>query len=83
MDTTKLLERLGEVLINPAILLLFGVALVFFVYGLVRFLWEANVGGKDNSAGKQHMIWGVVGMFVMVAAWGIIKVIENTLNSLR
>ena len=82
MDIPTLVGTVARVLINPAILLLFGVALVVFIWGLVQFLWAANVGGKDSATGKQHMLWGVVGMFIMVAAYGILNLIQNTLNSI-
>lgn len=78
----KLVESIGRVIISPAILLLFGVALVVFIWGLVKFLWALNGGGKADT-GKQHMLWGLVGMFVMTAAWGIFNLIDNTVKSLQ
>ena len=43
------------------------------------FLWNLEDGG-DNSEGKQHMIWGIIGMFIMVSIWGIIGLLDNTFN---
>ncbi|MES2202872.1 MAG: hypothetical protein V4474_00910 [Patescibacteria group bacterium] len=83
MDVTTLVNNVTRVLINPAILLIFGIALVVFIWGLVQFLWAANVGGKESNTGKQHMLWGVVGMFIMVASFGILTLIQNTVNSLH
>ncbi len=81
MDVTTLVNNLTRVLVNPAILLLFAVALVYFIWGLVQFLIVLNTGGKDKT-GKQHMLWGTVGMFIMVAAYAILMLIESTVNSL-
>lgn len=84
MDPSALAGTLGRVIINPAILLLFGVALVVFIWGLVRFLWAINSGGgKGGDVGKKHMLWGIIGMFIMVAAFGILHVIQNTLGSVQ
>ena len=82
MDITTLVNNLTRVLINPAILLLFAAALVLFAWGLVQFLLALSQGGKDANRGKQHMLWGIVGMFIMVAAYGILTVIQNTLTSI-
>ena len=83
MDVNTLVNNVTRVLINPAILLIFGVALVVFVWGLVQFLINLNVGGKDANTGKQHMIWGIVGMFIMVASYAILKLIQNTVTALH
>jgi hypothetical protein len=50
-----------------------------FVWGLVQFLWKLDEGG-DNTAGKQHMIWGIVGMLIMVSVYGIITLINDTFD---
>ncbi len=82
MDVTTLVNNLTAALVNPAILLLFAVALLYFIWGLVQFLIALNMGGKDSKTGKQHMLWGTVGMFIMVAAYGIYTLIQSTVNSI-
>ena len=83
MDITTLVNNLTRALINPAILLIFAVALMLFVWGLVQFLISLSTGGKDVQKGKAHMLWGTVGMFIMVAAYGILNLIQGTLNSIH
>lgn len=83
MDVTTLVNNLTKVLVNPAILLLFAVALVIFIWGLIQFLIELNVKGKESGKGKQHMLWGLVGMFIMVAAYGIFNLIGSTVCSIN
>lgn len=62
-------------IIQPVIGLMFVVAILVFAYGVFQVVW-----GKDESreAGKKSMIGGVIGMFIMTSAWGIIYVISNT-----
>ncbi len=52
-----------------------------FVFGIVEFLWEIQ-GGEATSKekGKQHMLWGIIGMFIMVAAYTIVHIVANTLG---
>ena len=71
--------RVDRFLINPLIVLMFGAALVYFLFGVVEFLInQANAGEKGT--GKEHMLWGVIGMFIMFSAYGIIHLLEHTLG---
>jgi len=83
MDVTQLVNNLVRVLVNPAILLLFAAALILFIWGLVQYLIALNVKGKDDGKGKQHMLWGLVGMFIMIAAYGIFNLVSRTVCSVN
>lgn len=62
------------------------VALLVFVWGVVKTMISMNGGGsvfdadgkkgsgvgKAIEEGKQRMVWGIVGLFVIVSIWGII-----------
>ncbi|MEK7628264.1 MAG: hypothetical protein AAB421_02505 [Patescibacteria group bacterium] len=73
-----LLDRIVQFVINPTILLIFSFGFLLFIYGMVEFLAKPEAGLSDKSKGKQHMIWGIVGMFVMIAAGGFIDIIIGT-----
>jgi len=62
-------------------LLLTGVAGLVFVWGLVEFLWALRKGDNPKK-GQDHMIWGLIGLFIMVASWAIIQVIQRTVIGL-
>ena len=64
-------------LFDPAIALLFALGLLVFVWGLIQFLWNFNKGSKDVDEGKMHMLWGLLGMFIMLASWGIVSYIAS------
>lgn len=53
-----------------------GLALLFFFWGLAKFILNA---GDENArqSGKQIMIWGVVALFVMVSVWGIVVIMRQ------
>lgn len=78
-DVDSLIQAINTEIINPAISVLFVLAFLFFFWGLFEFLW-----GRDNTEarkkGQQHMIWGVIGIFIMVAVFGIINLIMATLG---
>ncbi len=69
---TKLTERVIVVLVNPIIILAFSIAIAYFLWGLIRFLWNRK-GGSDTADDKRHMLWGIVGMFIMISAFGIVN----------
>lgn len=74
---TALLNNILRYIVNPAILLLFSLGFAVFMYGMLEFMWNLN-SGEASDKGKQHMIWGVVGMFLMISAYGIIALIDET-----
>ncbi|HVV14881.1 MAG TPA: hypothetical protein VHD55_00510 [Candidatus Paceibacterota bacterium] len=72
-----LIAWLGDTL-NMLIPVLIALALVAFFWGLVRYVWGA--GGEGAADGKSIMIAGLLGLFIMVSVWGIIKLAQNTLG---
>ena len=71
---------LSTVIINPLLALIFALGLLVFVWGIVEFMWGMSTEAGKKDEGKKHMLWGLVGMFVMVAAYAIIKIIASTLG---
>jgi hypothetical protein len=66
-------------IVNPVVELMFAIALIVFVWGVV----EMFMGGDSAEAmtkGKKHMLGGIIGIFIMVSAWGIINLISNTVG---
>ena len=56
-------------MVKIALPLVVGLALLAFFWGVAQFIW----GGEDKrDEGKQKMIWGIVGLFVMVSVWGLV-----------
>src|SRR5262245_51679048 len=76
---SDIIAKFVNVIIDPAIAVITAAGFFLFVWGLVQFLYNLNEGG-ENSTGKQHMLWGVIGMFVMLSVFGIINLITGTFN---
>jgi succinate dehydrogenase/fumarate reductase cytochrome b subunit len=73
----EFIQKLNEHILNPLISLLFVCAFVVFLYGVVEFIWNAN-NEQERSRGAQHILWGVIGMVVMISAWGILAIVRGT-----
>jgi hypothetical protein len=76
---STLIGRFESYIINPALLVLFAAGFLLFVFGLVEFMVTMGRGGESDE-GKQHMLWGVIGMLIMVSVYGIIALLNNTFN---
>lgn len=83
LSVASLMANINKYLINPLITLMFIVAFVLFVWGLFNF-FRAKSGGGDSEdgleRGKRHILWGIVGMVIMVSVFGIMQLIINTLG---
>jgi uncharacterized membrane protein YidH (DUF202 family) len=66
-------------IINPLIIFLFALAVVLFLYGLVEFIGN-GANDEKKTTGKSHMIWGVVGLTIMMGVWFILGVILRTFD---
>jgi len=69
--------RLLTVGVVPAILAL---ALLYFIYGLLKYLSSAGDAGK-RSEGTKVMLNGIIALTVMLTTWGIVAVITNIIGS--
>ena len=79
MDGGQILKNFVTYLINPAILVIFTAGFFLFTWGLVQYLFALNKGDEHND-GKRHMLWGIIGMFVMASVYGIITLLDNTFD---
>lgn len=69
-------------LIYTAIPIIASIALLIFFWGLARFILNAG-DAKGKIEGKMFMTWGLVGLFVMVSFWGIIRFAYNDFGFTR
>lgn len=76
----ELIGKVNQVIINPLITFLFALAVIIFLFGMVKFLANRNTSSDAASEGKKSMIWGIVGMMIMASVFGILEFIANTLE---
>ena len=73
------IANVDRFIINPLIIFLFALALVFFLYGVLEFILSAG-NDEKRSTGKSHMIWGIVGLTIMIGVWSILGFVLNTFD---
>lgn len=65
-------------MINDALIpFIFTLAVVVFFWGVAIYIKNADDTAK-RSEGRMYMLYGVIGLFVMVAVWGLVGILANT-----
>jgi hypothetical protein len=62
-------------LIDPLITFFMILASVLFIWGVIEFLFIGASNEEAKSKGKKHMVWGLVGLFIMISVNLIMAVI--------
>jgi hypothetical protein len=75
----ELMNSVNKVIINPLIMFMFALAVTYFLYGLVKYLISPD-NEEIRKTNKQHMLWGIFGMFIMIAVFGIMNIILTTVG---
>lgn len=57
--------------------LLWLLAFVVFIWGIVKFIAAAGNSAKKESA-RNYIIYGLIGIFVLLSFMGIIKIVGDT-----
>ena len=73
------MASVNKVIINPLIYFLFALAVIYFLYGLVKYLLAPD-NEELRTSSKSHMLWGIFGMFIMVAVFGIMNLLLTTVG---
>lgn len=74
-----LISNIKTAIVNPIIGIVFALAFLLFVWGVAVFLMKAD-DSTAREQGKNHIIYGLIGMFIMVSVFGILNIITNTLG---
>ena len=62
--------------VSTLIPLLISIALLVFFYGVVKYIIAKGPEAKETA--KDTMIYGIIGLFAIVAVWGLVALIKNT-----
>jgi len=64
---------------------LVGAGLLVFLWGIVRMLYGMGVTDteqqKAREEGKKRIMWGLLGLVVLVSIWGIVAVITDMIGA--
>lgn len=63
-------------LFSEVVPVLVALAVVYFVYGVVMYMIADSEEGKTK--GRDTIIFGIIGLAVIVSVWGLVQIILNT-----
>ncbi len=69
-----LLTQIRNIL-NMLLPIIIAAAVVYFVYGVARYVMSGDEAAKEAAKGK--IIYGIIGLFVMVSVWGLVRILTN------
>lgn len=81
MDGDAFLGRVITELFSPLYQLSVGLAFLYFLYGGLMFIVNMNDPDKKN-AGKRHLLYGTIGLFIILSVGGILKIFNDVFNGM-
>lgn len=72
---TQIISNFAAVL-NVIVPVIVSLAILVFLWGVLKFIGSAGDDGARKE-GKMLMIYGVLGIFVMISVWGLVTVVRN------
>ncbi len=73
-DLKGLVKALIEEIAQPAATLILSFAVVFFLWNITQFLRKGDQP-EELEKFKNNAIWGIVAISVMVAMWGLVRIL--------
>ncbi len=73
------MSKIISVIIYPIVLLVFGLAILLFIWGAAGLIMYKD-NPEKRAESQSHILWGVVGLFIMTGVYGIIRLIAGTIG---
>ena len=61
---------------NLVIYLLISLAVIYIIWNIVHYFIRPN--GADRSEAGMNILWGIIGLFIIVSIWGLVNLLVNT-----
>jgi hypothetical protein len=81
MNNEQILQNVITEIFSPLYMLAVGIAFLYFLYGVLRFILDMNDPEKKNI-GKNHMLWGTIGLFIILSVGGILKLFNELFDGM-
>lgn len=78
-QVNTILENIVDTL-NIVLILAFALLTLYFIWGVIQYVSAAGDEEKINQ-GKKHMLWGIIGMAVVAAAWALANLLLNYIGT--
>ncbi len=72
MTGEQVLQNVIVEIFSPLYQLAVGCAIIYFLYGIFKFIIDFNDPQKKNL-GKSHLLYGTIGLFIILSVGGILQ----------
>jgi hypothetical protein len=76
----ELIDAVSKIITGTLIPLAFALCLLYFFWGVAKYIRSGAGGANAAKEGKQVMVYGIIGLFVAFSIWGIITFIKSELG---
>jgi membrane-associated HD superfamily phosphohydrolase len=63
-------------IMNQVVVLLIAGAVVYIVYGAFTMIRSE----EKRESGREMVVYGIIGLFVMISVWGLVNILDRTFN---
>jgi fumarate reductase subunit D len=68
-----------DFVLDPVVSLLIAAAVVVFLWGVVKYITSGD-NEEERKKAKDLIIYGIIGLFVMVSVWGLVGLLTGTFD---
>lgn len=76
MDLLEIIDIIADIF-SATVPVLIAFALIVFIWGVIKYISSGDSEEK-RAAARNTIIYGVIGLFAIVAVWGLVEVIRAT-----
>jgi len=76
-DAASFIDNLTDNLVPPIVRLIFALAIVYFLWGVVQYVLYPDEETKKKE-GKEKIIWGLIALTVMFSVYALVSITTNT-----
>lgn len=77
----KVMQPLVDEIFYPIVYVVFSLGVFIFAYGVIEMIVKGDASARET--GRKHILFGAIGMFIMISAWGIIHFVSDTLFDIK
>ncbi len=63
-----------------AVVFLVALTTLVFMYGLMKYMFKGSGSDTARAEGRKLMLWGLIGIFVMISVWGLVGILASTIG---
>jgi hypothetical protein len=81
LDGETVFQGVVTNIFGPIYKLMIAIAGLYFLYGVAKFIYDMNDPEK-KTFGKSHLLWGTVGLFIILSVGGILPALNNMVGGM-